>query len=79
MDQTFGRADHIRADGGWRQRRFHAAEHEIAAHAGGQVDDDVDIATGRITGREALWQIAMMPIGLGIGFTVIALIAVAVR
>lgn len=43
------------------------------------LDGDVDIATGRINGREALWQIATMPTGLGVGFTVIALIAVAVR
>jgi hypothetical protein len=40
---------------------------------------NVDIATGRITGREALWQIAAMPIALGIEFTVIALMAVAPR
>jgi hypothetical protein len=43
------------------------------------LDGDVDIAAGRITGRDALWQIATMPIGLGVGFTVIAPIAVAVR
>ncbi|WP_395666312.1 hypothetical protein [Methylocella sp.] len=43
------------------------------------LDGNVDIATGRITGREALWQIAAMPIALGVGFTVIALIAVVTR
>jgi hypothetical protein len=39
------------------------------------LNGDVDIATGRIGGREALWQIATMPIALAIGFTVIAVIA----
>jgi hypothetical protein len=42
------------------------------------LDGDVDIATGRITGREALLQIAAMPVGLTIGFTMIAIIAVSV-
>lgn len=42
------------------------------------LDGDVDIATGRIIGREALWQIAAMPVGLAIGFTIIAMIAVSV-
>ena len=37
---------------------------------------DVDIETGRITGREAFWQIAVMPIALGIGGTLIILMAV---
>lgn len=39
------------------------------------LNGDVDIATGRIGGREALWQIATMAIALAIGFTVIAVIA----
>lgn len=38
---------------------------------------DVDIGSGRITGREALWQIAVMPVGLVCGFTIIAMIAVS--
>jgi hypothetical protein len=42
------------------------------------LDGDVDIATGRVTGREALCQIASMPVGLAIGFTIIAMIAVSV-
>jgi hypothetical protein len=42
------------------------------------LDGDVDIATGRITGREALSQIAAMPVSLAIGFTIIAMIAVSV-
>jgi hypothetical protein len=42
------------------------------------LDGDVDIGTGRITGREALYQIAAMPVALAVGFTVIALIAVIV-
>ena len=42
------------------------------------LDGDVDIGTGRITGREALYQIATMPVALAVGFTVIALIAVIV-
>jgi len=42
------------------------------------LDGDVDIATGRIIGREALLQTAVMPIGLAIGFTIIAMIAVSV-
>ncbi len=38
--QTLGRTGHV---GGRveRQRRFDSAEHEIAAHAGGEVDHDV--------------------------------------
>lgn len=39
---------------------------------------DLDIETGRIKGLDALWQIAAMPIGLAVGFTLIAIIAVAV-
>ena len=42
------------------------------------LEGDVDIATGRIAGREALSQIAAMPVGLTIGFTIIAMIAVSV-
>ncbi len=42
------------------------------------LDGDVDVGTGRITGREALYQIATMPVALAVGFTVIALIAVIV-
>lgn len=34
-------------------------------------DGDVDIATGRISGRVALWQIALMPIVLSVGGVVI--------
>lgn len=42
------------------------------------LDGEVEIATGRITGGETLWQMAAMPVALAIGFTVIALIAVSV-
>jgi hypothetical protein len=38
----------------------------------------VDIATGRVTGREAFWQIITMPLASAIGFTVIAIIATTV-
>ena len=40
------------------------------------VEGDVDIATGHVSGREALLQIATMPVALALGSTVIALIAV---
>lgn len=39
---------------------------------------EVEIATGRIAGREAFWQIITMPLAFAIGFTVIAMIAIAV-
>lgn len=39
---------------------------------------EVDIATGRIAGREAFWKIITMPLAFAIGFTVIAMIAIAV-
>jgi len=39
---------------------------------------DVDTETGQIEGLDALWQIAAITIGLAIGFTLIAIIAVAV-
>ncbi|MGV1788566.1 MULTISPECIES: hypothetical protein [Agrobacterium] len=42
------------------------------------LEGDVDIATGRISGREALLQIASLPIALAIGGTIIAIIAVSV-
>ena len=38
---------------------------------------DVDIATGRISGREALLQIVCLPITLAVGGIAIILIAVA--
>jgi hypothetical protein len=43
------------------------------------LDGDVDIATGRITGRVALWQIAMMPIALAVGGTIMIGCAVWAR
>jgi hypothetical protein len=43
------------------------------------LDGDVDIATGRITGRVALWQIAMAPIALAVGGTIMIGCAVWVR
>jgi hypothetical protein len=39
------------------------------------LDGCFDIATGRISGWEALWQIAVMPVGVTTGFTVMAVIA----
>lgn len=39
---------------------------------------EVDIATGRIAGRDALLQIITMPLAFAIGFTVIAIIATMV-
>ena len=43
------------------------------------LDGDVHIATGRITGRVALWQIAMAPIALAVGGTIMIGCAVWVR
>lgn len=40
------------------------------------LEGDVDIATGHVSGREALLQIAAMPVALALGSTAIALIAV---
>ena len=42
MVEALGGAGHVGAGGVGRQRRLVAAEHEIAAHAGGEVDHDVD-------------------------------------
>jgi hypothetical protein len=39
---------------------------------------EVEIATGRIAGREAFWQIVTMPLAFAIGFAVIAIIAITV-
>lgn len=50
-----------------RQRGFHEFLH-----------GDVDIATGRIAGRDAFLQIITMPLAFAIGFTVIAIIATMV-
>ena len=44
MSEALARADHIRAVGIERQRMFARAEHHVAAHAGRQVDDDVDVS-----------------------------------
>ena len=41
--EPLGRADHVGARLVGRQRRLVAAEHEVAAHAGGEVQDDVDV------------------------------------
>ena len=41
--EAFGRAGHVGAGGRHRQRCLVAAEHEVASHAGGQVDHDVDV------------------------------------
>jgi hypothetical protein len=43
------------------------------------LDGDVDIATGPITGRVVLWQIAMAPIALAVGGTIMIGCAVWVR
>ena len=43
MCQTLGCAGHVRAVVGQGQRRLRTAEHEIAAHPGGQVDHGVDV------------------------------------
>jgi hypothetical protein len=43
------------------------------------LDGDVDIATGRITGRVVLWQIAMAPIALAVGGTIMIGCAVWAR
>ena len=42
MRQPFGGADHIGADLGRRQRPLGAAQRQVAAHAGSEVDDDID-------------------------------------
>jgi hypothetical protein len=43
------------------------------------LDGDVDIATGRITGRMAFWQLAAMPIALAVGGTILIGCAVWAR
>jgi hypothetical protein len=43
------------------------------------LDGDVDIATERITGRMAFWQLAAMPIALAVGGTIMIGCAVWVR
>jgi hypothetical protein len=43
------------------------------------LDGKVDIETGQITGREALWQIAVMPVALAVGSTIILICEVIVR
>ncbi len=40
------------------------------------LDGEVEIATGRVTGREAMMQIVLMPVALAIGGTAIILCAV---
>ena len=51
-------------------------EREIDRSFADFVRGRVDTATGRITGREALLQIAAMPVILAIGGTIIMVIAV---
>ena len=41
MGEAFGSTHHVGPVGAWWQRRLHTAKHQIAAHAGGQVQDDV--------------------------------------
>ena len=63
------------AGGGWYSRNMtpeQATNRTFAAFVRGRVD----IATGQITGREALLQIAALPIFLAIGGTIIITIAV---
>jgi hypothetical protein len=43
------------------------------------LDGDVDIATGRIPGRVAFWQIVTMPIALAVGATIVFGYAILVR
>jgi hypothetical protein len=42
--EPLGGTGHVGADGGNGQRLLDRAEREVAAHAGGEVDHDVDIA-----------------------------------
>ena len=63
------------AGGGWYSRNMtpeRATDRSFAAFVSGRVD----IATGRITGHEALLQIAALPVVLAIGGTIIIAIAV---
>ncbi len=44
MGQALAGTDHIRAVGIQRQRMFAGAEYHVAAHAGREVDHDVDVS-----------------------------------
>jgi len=56
-----------------------APDHTAARSFAAFLDGHADIATGLVSGREALIQIAMLPLTLAIGGTVIALIWAVVR
>ena len=43
VGEPLGRAGHVGALGSRRKRRLGTAEHEVAAHARGEVEDDVDV------------------------------------
>src|SRR5919107_271272 len=61
------RADHVRAHLVDRQRRGGAAEHEVAAHAGGQVEDNVDVRRADALDDLAVQRrVARAAAGLGI-------------
>ena len=62
--------------GGGAMARNMTPEREAERSFAEFLEGDVDIATGCIKGREAFWEIAVMPIALGIGGTLIILMAV---
>ena len=65
MRQPLGRAHHVGAARVRRQRGVLAAEHEVAAHAGGQVDDDVDVrGADPLDDLAVVREVARAPAGL---------------
>jgi hypothetical protein len=63
------------AGGGWYSRNI-TPERRITRSLRSFLAGPVDIATGRITGREAMLQIAGLPVILSIGGTIIIALAV---
>jgi hypothetical protein len=63
------------AGGGWYSRNM-TPERSTTRSFGAFVGGPVDTATGRIIGREALLQIAALPVILSIGGTIIIALAV---
>ena len=56
MLEPLGRARHVRLRGIGRQRRLDTAEDEVAAHPGGEVEDDVDVPDARIRSTTSLYS-----------------------
>ena len=53
MGQTFGGTGHVGADGTWRQGCFHPAQNKITAHAGCQVQHDINFGIADTFGHFA--------------------------